>query len=103
MGRGELIRRSLEWSLCLLLVPAVLASIEFLITGLTFGFNLWRPDRLFATAVWSGVVALPFAVAWALNWSFKARSLAVTAPVTVVAWSFVAFALWDLYVSRWGW
>lgn len=103
MQSSTVIRKSLEWSLCLLLIPAALMSLEWLVVGVTFGFNLWRPDRLFAIAMWFACVLFPAFVAWALARSLKARSLATTARWTVAAWGFGAFWLLDVYVTRWGW
>jgi hypothetical protein len=78
-------------------------SLECLVVGATFGFNLWRPDRSFAIAMWFAVVLFPIFVAWALFRSFKAQSLATTARLALITWAFVVFWLWDVYVVRWGW
>jgi hypothetical protein len=102
MRSSNVIRTSLEWSLCLLLIAATLLSVEWLVVGVTFGFNLWRPDRIFAIAVWFAAVLFPAFVAWALMKSLKERSLATTARLAAVTWTFAAFWLWDVYVARWG-
>jgi hypothetical protein len=73
------------------------------VVGVTFGFNLWRPDRLIAIGLWLAAVLFPAFVAWALMKSFKARSLATTARLALIAWAFAAFWLWEVYVGRWGW
>jgi hypothetical protein len=99
----KVIRTSLEWSLLLLFIPSAFFSIEFFAVGVGFGFNLWRPDRLFAIAVWFAVVLFPGFVAWALYQSFRMQSLATTARLASAAWMFVAFAIWDIYIARWGW
>jgi hypothetical protein len=103
MRSSNVIRTSLEWSLCLLLIPAALISLDTLVVGVTFGFNLWRPDRPFAITLWFAGVLFPAFVAWALVRSLKAQSLATTARLTLVTWAFVAFWLGDVYVVRWGW
>jgi hypothetical protein len=78
-------------------------SLVWFIAGVTFGFNLWRPDRLFAILMWAAAVVFPALVAWALAKSFKAQSLATTALLTFAVWAFAGFWLWDVYVARWGW
>ncbi len=78
-------------------------SLEWLTVGVTFGFNLWRPGRSFAILTWVAVVIFPAFVAWALAKSFKAKSLGITAVLSLAAWTFAGFCLWDLYVGRLGW
>jgi hypothetical protein len=103
MQSPTVIRTALEWSLCLLLIPAALMSLGWLVAGVTFGSNLWRPDRLFAIAIWFAGVLFPAFVAWALARSLKAQSLGATARWTVAVWGFGVFLLLDVYVTRWGW
>jgi hypothetical protein len=103
MDTSKIIRVSLEFSLCLLLIAAGLMSFEWFFTGVTFGSNLWRPARLFAITMWFAVILFPVFVGWALNISLKARSLATTARLALIAWGFAAFWILDVYVVRWGW
>jgi hypothetical protein len=78
-------------------------SVGSLVVGVSFGFNLWRPERLFATLVWAAVVLFPGFLVWALMTSFKAKSAATTICLAAASWAFVVFAVWDLYVSHFGW
>ncbi len=103
MHSPTVIRTALEWSLCLLLIPAALISLEWLVVGVTFGSNLWRPDRPVAITMWIAGVLFPAFVAWALARSLKAQSLATTARWTLATWGLAGFWLVDVYVTRWGW
>jgi len=100
MERSNVIKTSLEWSLRLLLIPAALVSFEMLVAGVTSGFSLWLPDRLFAIIQWFAVILFPGFVGWALSRSLKARSLATTIRLAGAAWTLVAFWAWDVFVAN---
>jgi len=78
-------------------------SLEWLLVGLTFGSNLWRPDRVFAIAMWFAGVLFPGYVGWALTKSFKAQSLATTTLLALIAWGFATFWFCEIYVLKWRW
>lgn len=96
-----------KWSLVLLAVPASVLALAMLIVGLTFGANLWRPDRPYAIIIWLALVFFPAFIAFALASKGSPRRFYI---LSAIAWLFVAFWLfenffwkpWE-YGGSWGW
>ncbi len=101
--------RAVRWSLWLLLPFAVLLSVEFLVTGLGFGFDLWVPDRPFIQAFWFATILFPLAIYRVISSASRAGVYGFYGRAALL-WAFVAIWLFVEMIWRpwgfggpWGW
>jgi hypothetical protein len=92
MSEGGIGIRTARISLWVLLAPASLIALEYLIVGLTFGFNLWRLNDLRPTLFWIAVVSFPFLLVVGLQRT--RRSSRASLCLALGAWLYVIVCVW---------
>ena len=85
---------AIRFLLELAIIPISLIAAYALFVGVTFGFNLWRPDAPLVTVIWLMIVTAPLWFYFLLKWSQTSttKTAFVAAGVALPA-TYLAFQL----------
>lgn len=87
--------KAARFSLWLLVLPAALMALDYLVVGITFGSALWKWSDPAPTVLWAAVVGFPICLVVGLR--FTRSSAFGTTTLFATAWLLTFVWTWSIF------